>query len=86
MYLWSWSFWGLTYVVFVVDDWVEGHVFSLQVSLNWLHIVGALVALNEALKFTIHNGAVSQGTFLTWESEEVSEDSHKIKYSCFRKT
>lgn len=63
----SWSCWGLTYVVFVIDDRVEGHVFAPQVSLSRLHVVGAVVALNEALKLTIHNGAMSQGTFLTWE-------------------
>lgn len=51
--------WGLTYVVFMVDDRVEGHVFAPQVSLSRLHIVGAMVALNEALKLTIHNGAMS---------------------------
>lgn len=69
MYLHSQRFRGLTYVVFVIDDWVEGHVFSLQVSLSWLHIVGALVALNEALELTIYNGAMGQGAFLTWESK-----------------
>lgn len=51
----------------MIDDWVERYVFSLQVSLSRLHIVGAVVALNEALKFTIHNGTMSQGTFFTWD-------------------
>lgn len=60
---------GLTYVVFMVDDGVEGNVFVLQVSLSRLHVVGALVALNEAVKLTIHNGAMSQGAFLPWESK-----------------
>lgn len=53
----------------MIDDRMEGHVFSFQVSLSGLHVVGAMVALNEALKLTIHNGAMSQGTFLTWESK-----------------
>lgn len=69
MYSHSQRFRGLTYVVFMIDDWVEGHVFSLQVPLSWLHIVGALVALNEALELTIYNGAMGQGAFLTWESK-----------------
>lgn len=51
----------------MVDDRVEGHVFALQVSLSRLHVVVAMVALNEAFKLPIYNGAVSQGTFLTWE-------------------
>lgn len=63
---------GLTYVVFMVDDGVERDVFSLQVPLGWLHIVGALVALNEALKLTVHEGAVSQGSLLTWESKNMN--------------
>lgn len=53
----------------MVDDGVEGHVFALQVSLDRLHVVGALVALDEALKLTLHDGAMGQGTFLTWEPE-----------------
>ena len=52
----------------MVDDRVEGHVFALKVSLSRLHVVVAMVALNEALKLTIHNGAMSQGPFLTWIS------------------
>lgn len=51
----------------MVDDRVEGHIFALEVSLSRLHVVGTMVALNEALKLTIHNGAMSQGTFLTWK-------------------
>lgn len=57
---------GLTYVVLVVHDRVERHVFALQVSLSGLHVVVAVVTLNEALKFTIHDGAMSKCTFLTW--------------------
>ncbi len=68
-HLCSWSCWGLTYVVFVIDDRVEGHVFAPQVPFGRLDVVGAMVALNEALKLTIHEGAMSQGTFLTWESK-----------------
>jgi len=49
----------------MVDDGVEGYVFALQVPLDRLHIVSAMVALYKALKLTIHNGAMSQGTFLT---------------------
>lgn len=45
----------LTYVVFMVDDGVKGHIFALHVSFDRLHIVGSLVALDEAFKLTIHN-------------------------------
>lgn len=59
---------GLTYVVFMVDDRVEGHIFALQVPLGRLHVVGAVVALDEAVELAIHHRTVSQGTFLTWGS------------------
>lgn len=49
----------LTYVILVVDDRVERNVFPLQVPLGRLHVVGALVALDEAVELTIHEGAVS---------------------------
>lgn len=52
----------------MVDDRVEGHVFVPQVPFSRLHIVVAMVGLNEALELTIHNGAMRQGAFLTWES------------------
>lgn len=48
----------LTYVILVVDDGVERNIFPLQVPLGRLHVVGALVALDEAVKLTIHKGAV----------------------------
>lgn len=48
----------LTYVILVVDDGVERNIFPLQVPLGRLHVVGALVALNEAVELTIHKGAV----------------------------
>lgn len=57
----------LTYVIFVVDDRVEGHVFPVQVSLGRLHVVVAVVALDEAFKLTVHDGAVAQGSFLPWK-------------------
>lgn len=53
----------------MVDDGVKGHIFVPQVSLSRLHIVVAVVGLNEAFELTIHNGAMSQGAFLTWESQ-----------------
>lgn len=62
----------------MIDDWVEGHVFSLQVSLSRLHVVGAVVTLNEALKLTIHYGTMSQGAFLTWESKSQRRRCQKI--------
>lgn len=57
----------LTYVILMVDDGVERNILPLQVPLNRLHVVGALVALDEAVKLTIHEGTVSQGSLLTWE-------------------
>lgn len=55
----------LTDVIFMIDDRVERHVFPIQVSLSRLHVVGAMVALDEAFKLTVHDGAVTQGSFLT---------------------
>lgn len=63
---------GLTYVVFMVDDRVERHILALEVSLSRLHVVSAVVALNETLKLTIHNGAVCEGTFLAWKPKMVN--------------
>lgn len=57
----------LTYVILMVDDGVERNILPLQVPLHRLHVVGALVALDEAVKLTIHEGTVSQGSLLTWE-------------------
>lgn len=62
----------------MVDDRVEGHVFVLKVSLRRLHVVSAMVALNKTLKFTIHNGAMSQCAFLTWESKSYNYKHQKI--------
>ncbi len=45
----------------MIDDRVEGYVFAPQVPFGRLDVVGAMVALNEALKLTIHEGAMSQG-------------------------
>lgn len=50
----------------MVDDGVERNIPPLQVPLGRLHVVGALVALDEAVELTIHEGPVSQGTLLTW--------------------
>lgn len=49
----------------MIDDRVERHVLPIQVSLGRLHVVGAVVALDEAFKLTVHDGAVTQGSFLT---------------------
>ena len=59
-----------TDVVFVVDDRVEGDVLVIKVSLGWLHVVGALVGLDEALKLALHHRAVAQGTLLPWGDRE----------------
>lgn len=56
---------GLTYVIFVVDDRVERHVFPIQVPLGRLHVVSTVVALDEAVELSVHDGAVTQGSFLT---------------------
>lgn len=60
----------------MVNDRVEGHVFALEVSIGGLHVVGTMVALNEALKLAIYNGAVSQSTFLTWTYKPKTTSLH----------
>lgn len=68
---WFFFVWGeLTYVILMVDDGVERNIFPLQVPLGWLHVVGAMVALDEAIKLTLHEGTVSQGSLLACKSEQ----------------
>lgn len=72
----------LTYVVFVIDDRVERHVFPIQVSLGRLHVIGAVVALDEAFKLTVHDGAVTQGSLLAWKQVTVERVSQEKTIAC----
>ena len=71
----------VVYVVFVIDDGVEGHIFVLQAPLRRLQLVGAVVALNEALELTIQNRTMSQGTLITKDFSSV--DMRGIKWNFF---
>lgn len=70
---------GLTDIVFMVDDRVEGHIFVFQVSLRGLHVVGAVVGLDEALKLAIHYRAVGDRAFLTWGATVQSSNGVKAQ-------
>ncbi len=50
----------LTDVILMVHDWVVGHILLFEVSLWGFYVVGALMALNETLKFPIHDRAMGQ--------------------------